>query len=748
MKQTQKEYSTLIQEKDVPWNAKAFMIFCELKEVYNEKAFFVLLYEIYLSHEKAKNYNAKYQVAKKHEQVLLNKYVYDQVFEFSTAWTYKDVLAWFRKFGFPRKSPTLESEYENLENIYQARFFLRGMQVEEAILVALLAMRSREAEIEDIKANNERMKMFEYAFSVFTIIASIAAAPFSGGQSLWITVLNIIAIVASAITLAITIADDIMSNIKEQKIKDTHQKNIELMLKNLPKKGSFVDQSITDPYAMYANGRLWKQGGAGEDNFDPMLGYQPYRALIEDKFNQSDVYEIIRNNRENMAGMPQYLSHLYPEGKWSNPQSIKDMLYGNMKYYLPMRFKIAQAITRWLTKKGYLTFYVSDKKPVKKGFFFDEKNKWFNFWHFVHIEDNAEAYGFTDIRIAYPSNNNSKVPIYHYAINVTTSWDKEESENKTSRKWNSITSSSYIANQGIQTKILKGNQIQLRKSPTWNFGWWENVWTYTYQEETQAGKGQTITIIKYLYVNTPFINGLGFAFDKDLYYECEFESFLYGEKELHKYKSIKKILNYEAVEEYKKELESNKLLDSNILNSLSNNKNYQVINNEIDSERLEYIYDEPVTFTNPIIYTATSLIHRIRGEHKFQVRFKNPHQEIVKRDTRDFYYAEFCNDPFPEIHPKNFRGSLEGLNNTQLKRVMDKGYKKLTPWSMKPINKAFANPKDKVSIFADRVYWFSNIAGHAYNQSQSKKITMYYQEGNEYFNISPFIEPKANISVV
>lgn len=741
---TQIEYSTCIQELDVPFNAKAFMVFCELKEVYNEKAFFVLLHDLYI--QEAKNYNAKYNLAKAKEKELLSLYVYDQVFEYTTAWTYKDVLAWFRKHGFPRKSPTVESEYENLPNIYRARFVLRGLEVEESALLLLLVMRVREAEIEDAKEELERQKIGMYIFSGIMLIVSIVTAPFSGGASVIATVSSIVSIVSSVITLGVTIYQDISMKNAEKERLDTQQRTTELMLKTLPKHSSFADQSITDPYAMYANGSLYKQGGAGEEKFDSMLGYQPYRALIENKFNQSDVYEMLSNDRENMAGMNQYFPHLYPDGKWTSKQTIKELLNGNLKTYLPMRIKIAQAIMRYLTRKGYNIFYLRDKKLNKS--ILDSKERWSNRWGFIRIQDNKEAYGFTDIRIAYPSSDDinsyqSNIPKYHYSINIYTSWDKGQ-DGKTDIKWHAVTSHSYVTLRGVETKILKGNQIQLRKSP--EFFDYVDLWTYTDVGVYDDGYGNNAQDYGYFFSSA--INHLPFAFDSNLYYECEYEAWLYGDKEVHIYKSIKKILNYEAVQEFNKEKESTKLLGS-VLDSLLDTKD-SILDKETQEE-MAYIYDAPITFTKPQVVTSTALVHRIRGEHKFNLILQGGVQDPPARDMLDFYHEEFCQDPYPEIFPKSFRGSLDGLNNTQIQRIIG-NEKRMFAFSfgitLQPIYKALASPTDETSKFAERVWWYSRLAATNYQPSEPKKVTMIYNEGTEYFSLSPFINPKARITAL
>ncbi|WP_289769595.1 hypothetical protein [Helicobacter bilis] len=57
----------------------------------------------------------------------------------------------------------------------------------------------------------------------------------------------------------------ISSAIQEEEMKEITQKTNDLMLRNMPKSGNFVDTAITDPYSMYANGRLWKEGAAGRE---------------------------------------------------------------------------------------------------------------------------------------------------------------------------------------------------------------------------------------------------------------------------------------------------------------------------------------------------------------------------------------------------------------------------------------------------------------------------------------------------
>lgn len=255
------------------------------------------------------------------------KKVFDSTLKYQSTWTYDDVLRYFKTHGFPIKRQSAIEALESNLNVCKVRHILRNdIMIDEAILLALLEMQERKSWFAAVA---EDKKFWQAFMLVVSIIVAIGTAFIPGGQAVtgWLLAAQIVGYVASAASMILSVYNMISSAIQEEEMKEITQKTNDLMLRNMPKSANFVDTAITDPYSMYANGRLWKEGAAGRERYDQMLPHEPYRAL-DDKFKDSDMYDILNNKNEKSAGGDQYLSNLYSDGKWVNPSSLKAVLNG------------------------------------------------------------------------------------------------------------------------------------------------------------------------------------------------------------------------------------------------------------------------------------------------------------------------------------------------------------------------------------------------------------------------------------
>lgn len=265
--------------------------------------------------------------------------------------------------------------------------------IDEAILLALLEMQERKDWFEEVA---EDKKFWQAFMLVVSIIVAIGTAFIPGGQAVtgWLLVAQIVGYVASAASMILSVYNMISSAIQEEEMKEITQKTNDLMLRNMPKSANFVDTAITDPYSMYANGRLWKEGAAGRERYDQMLPHEPYRAL-DDKFKDSDMYDILNNKNEKSAGGDQYLSNLYSDAKWSNPSSLKAVLNGAVPIYLSMRTKIVEACFKWLSKNDLGTYYLYENHPD------DDDDEYLNRFSNIEFENINDVMGFTAIVSTY-----------------------------------------------------------------------------------------------------------------------------------------------------------------------------------------------------------------------------------------------------------------------------------------------------------------------------------------------------------
>lgn len=478
-------------------------------------------------------------------EYYLSKKVFYHSFKYPSAWTYNDVLLYFKKHGFPpsHRRNMAEIMMDGM-NVCRARHLLRNdLMMDEAVLLALLEMWIRKEEIELQKERDKIKQIFLMVVgAILAVAALVTSIMFPGAAPLWMVVCNVIAGAAGVASAIVGVVKYVLAQENEAKIKDITAKTRDLMIKAMPKPSNFVDTAITDPYAMYANGRLWKQGGAGYERYDCIKPNEPYRYL-DDKFNDSDVFAMLQTTNQELAGRGEYYTALYKDGKWCNPEQFKALLNGQIPHYLGMRNKILQELFKWLTKNDYGTYYLDEMDPAKP-----EKRRWNNF-NRVEFEDSRDIYGFTELVQYY--NNMKKV---HYAINqadgsrvyygyylgyvtsVSTKWDKEGDNNKTESKWHNITDHSRIDFVKEETKVLKGSEVRLqwvdfidkRNSITAIRSSYKNPYNSSYWSKLAKREYKH---------KEPYCNGAG-------YYECTYKHYKYGKKDIYFYSEVKQILNY------------------------------------------------------------------------------------------------------------------------------------------------------------------------------------------------------------
>ena len=481
------------------------------------------------------------------------KKVFDFTLKYQSTWTYDDVLRYFKTHGFPIKRQSAIEQLESSLNVCKVRHILRNdIMIDEAILLALLEMQERKDWFEEVA---EDKKFWQAFMLVVSIIVAIGTAFIPGGQAVtgWLLAAQIVGYVASAASMILSVYNMISSAIQEEEMKEITQKTNDLMLRNMPKSGNFVDTAITDPYSMYANGRLWKEGAAGRERYDQMLPHEPYRAL-DDKFKDSDMYDILNNKNEKSAGGDQYLSNLYSDAKWSNPSSLKAVLNGAVPIYLSMRTKIVEACFKWLSKNDLGTYYLYENNP-------DDDDEYLNKFSNIEFENINDVMGFTAIVSTYYMEAKTKdlgikvtqngrplktIQVVVGCIHSTkTQWDKDN-DNKTEKKTHNITEHANITLVKSEKKTLKGSDIELfylRRTDVAN-GYHTNInRLFKSDNGLSAMKNE---ILQKKGANAFVKHGRRIV-DVNKSYECEYEVWNYGGVEVKYYKSIKEVGTNKAV---------------------------------------------------------------------------------------------------------------------------------------------------------------------------------------------------------
>ena len=480
------------------------------------------------------------------------KKVFDSTLKYQSTWTYDDVLRYFKTHGFPIKRQSAIEALESNLNVCKVRHILRNdIMIDEAILLALLEMQERKDWFEAVA---EDKKFWQAFMLVVSIIVAIGTAFIPGGQAVtgWLLAAQIAGYVASAASMILSVYNMISSAIQEEEMKEITQKTNDLMLRNMPKSANFVDTAITDPYSMYANGRLWKEGAAGRERYDQMLPHEPYRAL-DDKFKDSDMYDILNNKNEKSAGGDQYLSNLYSDGKWVNPSSLKAVLNGAVPIYLSMRTKIVEACFKWLSKNDLGTYYLYENNP-------DDDDEYLNRFSNIEFENINDVMGFTAIVSTYYIEAKTsdlglsatdlggrpleKIQVVVGCIHSTkTQWDKDN-DNKTEKKTHNITEHANITLVKSEKKTLKGSDIELfylRRADVAN-EYHTNI-NRLFDNGLSAMKNE---ILQKKGANAFVKHGIRIV-DVNKSYECEYEIWNYGGVEVKYYKSIKEVGTNKAV---------------------------------------------------------------------------------------------------------------------------------------------------------------------------------------------------------
>lgn len=617
------------------------------------------------------------------------KKVYDIGFKYQSTWTYNDVLNYFRKNGFPIKRKTVVDELDSGLNVCKVRHILRNdILIEEAILLPLLEMQERKDEIKKIKDDKEFWQAF---MIVVSFIITIATAPFTGGQSGWLLALSIAGTVASVASSIVAIVNMILDSINEAELKETTQRTNDLMLKNMPKSGNFVDTAITDPYSMYANGRLWKQGGAGRDRYDQMLPHEPYRAL-DDDFKDSDMFDTLNNNSDKLAGGDQYLSNLYSDGKWVNPSSLKALLNGAIPIYLSIRNKVTEAIFKWLTKNDLGTYYLFEDDPDSGGMF--SKQRYWDRYYRIEFEDEDSVKGFTNIVAIYYIHK--MVDLYDStreymgkievtervgcAYSVSTKWDKDDND-KTQTKWNNITDHARVVFERKETKVLKGSEIDL----------------YTILPRLWGLLEDSHDLDFFFNMDGDNIKNADRTLDSNTYYECEYELWTYGGKEVKLYKSIKEVKDYKEGQ-----------------TSLN--------------------YGETLDIRNGKVHTYKCFKYFVRGEAKARIRFKRG--QVPIRFTSNYFNKEELGTP-----------CVPYIDKGNVYRYFDR-------------NTRFAFSTFYIAGFYNGMKGFIACADYdgsefievtIFHKRKDGKDTKYLSgnrvNGTTYFGISPFLNARRNITM-
>ena len=481
------------------------------------------------------------------------KKVFDSTLKHQSTWTYDDVLRYFKTHGFPIKRQSAIEALESNLNVCKVRHILRNdIMIDEAILLALLEMQERKDWFEEVA---EDKKFWQAFMLVVSIIVAIGTAFIPGGQAVtgWLLAAQIVGYVASAASMILSVYNMISSAIQEEEMKEITQKTNDLMLRNMPKSANFVDTAITDPYSMYANGRLWKEGAAGRERYDQMLPHEPYRAL-DDKFKDSDMYDILNNKNEKSAGGDQYLSNLYSDAKWSNPSSLKAVLNGAVPIYLSMRTKIVEACFKWLSKNDLGTYYLYENNP-------DDDDEYLNRFSNIEFENINDVMGFTAIVSTYYMEAKTSdlgisatdltglfletIQVVVGCIHSTkTQWDKDN-DNKTEKKTHNITEHANITLVKSEKKTLKGSDIELFYILSDTNGYHRNI-NRLFKRDGGFSTIMDNILLQKKGANAFVKHGIRIV-DVNKSYECEYEVWNYGGVEVKYYKSIKEVGTNKAV---------------------------------------------------------------------------------------------------------------------------------------------------------------------------------------------------------
>lgn len=124
---------------------------------------------------------------------------------------------------------------------------------------------------------------------------------------------------------------------------------------------------MKDPFAIFANGALYKKGRPGSKTYDPLTVWEPYKYITgdikEDEFN-----DILQNRSHlKLAGNKDYFTHIWDEPQWQTPD--KTNIDKRLKKSYISRVKQIQDGLEELAKVGWY----SDKKNTQNGIRREEK---------------------------------------------------------------------------------------------------------------------------------------------------------------------------------------------------------------------------------------------------------------------------------------------------------------------------------------------------------------------------------------
>ena len=75
--------------------------------------------------------------------------------------------------------------------------------------------------------------------------------------------------------------------------------------------------------------------------------------MIKIGFKDSDMYDILNYKLDKNAVGNEYFSNLYPDAKWTSPNTIKTLLNSQIQVYLSMWIKIIDLFLNGLYKKTW-----------------------------------------------------------------------------------------------------------------------------------------------------------------------------------------------------------------------------------------------------------------------------------------------------------------------------------------------------------------------------------------------------------
>lgn len=120
---------------------------------------------------------------------------------------------------------------------------------------------------------------------------------------------------------------------------------------------------MKNPFAIFANGALYKKGRPGSKTYDPLTVWEPYKYIMGDI--KEDEYNDILQNRSHykLAGNKDYFAHIWDEPNWQMPDRSKTIRYRYDAYNHKIR--MLNEGYKELQFLGWYAYYdINNKKPV------------------------------------------------------------------------------------------------------------------------------------------------------------------------------------------------------------------------------------------------------------------------------------------------------------------------------------------------------------------------------------------------